>query len=224
MLTSLLAQGGIILPPCPAVNKKAAWSASFPIEQVARLTGAGGGPVVIGAANFPESQTLGELYRVALNTVGYQASVRTIGNRELYEPALERNEIQIFPEYAATLAEFLNTADNAFSYSINQSAKEALYVPTTEDEKYKAKAFIDMFVQRAAKAVAVMHLNMVVMCVTSLNERARTERCHLPGRTARASCAEGAACGPRPCKLRRGCVAPRLLDEARIAAWEGLPA
>jgi AAA family ATP:ADP antiporter len=49
----------------------------------------------------------------------------------------------------------LNTADNAFSYSINQSAKEALYVPTTEDEKYKAKAFIDMFVQRAAKAVAV---------------------------------------------------------------------
>ena len=29
---------------------------------------------------------------------------------------------------------FLNTADNAFSYSINQSAKEALYVPTTKDE------------------------------------------------------------------------------------------
>ena len=49
----------------------------------------------------------------------------------------------------------LNTADNAFSYSINQSAKEALYVPTTPDEKYKAKAFIDMFVQRFAKAVAV---------------------------------------------------------------------
>lgn len=49
----------------------------------------------------------------------------------------------------------LNTVDNAFSYSINQSAKESLYVPTTKDEKYKAKAFIDMFVQRFAKAVAV---------------------------------------------------------------------
>ena len=49
----------------------------------------------------------------------------------------------------------LNTIDNAFSYSINQSAKEALYVPTTKDEKYKAKAFIDMFVQRFAKAIAV---------------------------------------------------------------------
>ena len=49
----------------------------------------------------------------------------------------------------------LNTADNGFSYSINQSAKEALYVPTTRSEKYQAKAFIDMFVQRLAKAVAV---------------------------------------------------------------------
>jgi AAA family ATP:ADP antiporter len=49
----------------------------------------------------------------------------------------------------------LNPIDNAFSYSINQSAREALYTPTTTDEKYKAKAFIDMFVQRFAKAVAV---------------------------------------------------------------------
>lgn len=50
----------------------------------------------------------------------------------------------------------LNTLDNGFSYSINQSAKEALYVPTTAAEKYRAKAFIDMFVQRFAKAVAVL--------------------------------------------------------------------
>jgi AAA family ATP:ADP antiporter len=53
------------------------------------------------------------------------------------------------------IASALNTADNGFSYSINQSAKEALYVPTGKEEKYKAKAFIDMFVQRVAKAVAV---------------------------------------------------------------------
>ena len=50
---------------------------------------------------------------------------------------------------------FLNVADNSFNYSINQSARESLYVPTSRDEKYKAKAFIDMFVQRFAKAVAV---------------------------------------------------------------------
>ncbi len=53
------------------------------------------------------------------------------------------------------MGSLLNTADNGFSYSINQSAKETLYVPTTREEKYKAKAFIDMFVQRFAKAIAV---------------------------------------------------------------------
>ena len=54
------------------------------------------------------------------------------------------------------LGSLLNTADNGFSYSINQSAKEALYVPTSREEKYKAKAFIDMFVQRFAKVLAVV--------------------------------------------------------------------
>jgi len=49
----------------------------------------------------------------------------------------------------------LNTVDNAFNYSINQSAREALYVPRSRAEKYRAKAFIDMFVMRLAKAVAV---------------------------------------------------------------------
>jgi len=70
--------------------------------------------------------------------------------------------ISIFSASAAFLvfptlwiASLLNTADNGFSYSINQSAKEALYVPTTSQEKYQAKAFIDMFVQRFAKTLAV---------------------------------------------------------------------
>ncbi len=49
----------------------------------------------------------------------------------------------------------LSVADNAFSYSIHQSAKEALYVPTSRSEKYEAKAFIDMFVMRFAKVLAV---------------------------------------------------------------------
>jgi len=53
------------------------------------------------------------------------------------------------------LGSLLNTADNALSYSINQSAKEALYTPTTPDEKYAAKAFIDMFGQRFAKTIGV---------------------------------------------------------------------
>lgn len=67
-----------------------------------------GGKIVVGAANFSENETLGELYRIVLTAAGYEVTVQQIGNRELYEPALERGEIQVVPEYTASLATFLN--------------------------------------------------------------------------------------------------------------------
>lgn len=51
-------------------------------------------------------------------------------------------------------AGMLNVADNGFNYSINQTARETLFVPTSSDEKYKARAFTNMFVQRAGKGLA----------------------------------------------------------------------
>jgi osmoprotectant transport system substrate-binding protein len=74
-----------------------------------------GGKIVVGAANFSENQTLGEIYRAVLNGAGYQTTVQQIGNRELYEPALEKGEIQVVPEYAASLATFLNNKVNGAS-------------------------------------------------------------------------------------------------------------
>ncbi|MEU4478163.1 glycine betaine ABC transporter substrate-binding protein [Micromonospora sp. NPDC023966] len=71
-----------------------------------------GGQVTVGAGNFSESQTIAELYKIALTAAGYQVKVQTIGNRELYEPALEKGQVQVVPEYAATMAEFLNTKAN----------------------------------------------------------------------------------------------------------------
>jgi osmoprotectant transport system substrate-binding protein len=72
----------------------------------------GSGKVVVGAAGFAESQTLAELYKIALTAAGFDASVLQSTNREVYEPALERGEISVFPEYAATLTEFLNAKAN----------------------------------------------------------------------------------------------------------------
>ncbi len=52
-------------------------------------------------------------------------------------------------------AAVMSASDNSLNYSLNQSAKEALYVPTSRVQKYRAKAFIDMFVQRFAKGLSV---------------------------------------------------------------------
>jgi osmoprotectant transport system substrate-binding protein len=74
----------------------------------AGITKGAGGPVTIGAADFSESQTLGEIYKLALTQAGYTVKVQKIGNRELYEPALEKGDIDIVPEYAATMATFIS--------------------------------------------------------------------------------------------------------------------
>jgi osmoprotectant transport system substrate-binding protein len=74
-------------------------------------TGASG-KIVIGAANFSENQTLGELYAIALKAAGYTPELQQIGNRELYEPALEKGDVQVVPEYAASIADFLNQKEN----------------------------------------------------------------------------------------------------------------
>lgn len=77
-------------------------------------TGASGavGSVVVGAANFSENATLAEIYGEVLRSGGFTVEVRTIGNRETYLPTLTDGTITAIPEYAATLADFLNNQQN----------------------------------------------------------------------------------------------------------------
>lgn len=72
----------------------------------------GGAAVVVGAAGFSESATLAEIYAEVLRSAGYQASTRTIGSRETYLPALESGQLTAVPEYAASLATYLNSQAN----------------------------------------------------------------------------------------------------------------
>ncbi|OIJ92412.1 ABC transporter substrate-binding protein [Streptomyces sp. MUSC 14] len=64
--------------------------------------------LTIGSAGFTESDLLAQLYAQLLNRAGYRTSMITVANRELYEPALESGQIDVVPEYAATLADWLN--------------------------------------------------------------------------------------------------------------------
>jgi len=50
----------------------------------------------------------------------------------------------------------LTISDNSLSYSMNQTARETLFVPMSPDIKYKARAFINMFVQRSGKGIAIV--------------------------------------------------------------------
>jgi AAA family ATP:ADP antiporter len=63
------------------------------------------------------------------------------------------------------LAMLLAASDRGLNYSLQQVTKETLYVPLTDLERYKAKAFIDMFVDRGAKALSSVALLIVIALV-----------------------------------------------------------
>jgi len=82
----------------------------------------GSGSVVVGAADFSESQVLANVYADTLKAAGFDATVQTVGNRELYLPALERGEIQAFPEYLATVTDIINKAVNPNAEAVASSS------------------------------------------------------------------------------------------------------
>lgn len=51
------------------------------------------------------------------------------------------------------LAIAVKGTDKSLSYSVNQSARELLYIPVRPEAKYRAKVFIDMFLNRFSKSV-----------------------------------------------------------------------
>ena len=85
----------------------------------------GGGHVVIGAADFSESEVMANLYATLLQNAGYSTEIKTVTTREIYEPALEKGQIDIVPDYAATFTEYLNEKVNG---------KDAPVVATTDKD------------------------------------------------------------------------------------------
>ncbi len=68
-----------------------------------------GPAIVIGAQDFGESAILAEIYRGALEAEGFTVSVQAVGGfRDLEMAAFESDDINLAPEYAASMLEFLN--------------------------------------------------------------------------------------------------------------------
>jgi osmoprotectant transport system substrate-binding protein len=71
--------------------------------------------LTVGGGNFTEFLIMQQLYGQLLTKAGYTVNYKAVSNRELYEPALEKGEIDIVPDYAATMASFVNKKVNGTS-------------------------------------------------------------------------------------------------------------
>jgi osmoprotectant transport system substrate-binding protein len=67
-------------------------------------SGSASGPIVVGSANFTESEVLAEIYSQALKAKGIESSTKLgIGSREVYIKALQDKSIAVVPEYTGNL-------------------------------------------------------------------------------------------------------------------------
>jgi osmoprotectant transport system substrate-binding protein len=87
-------------------------------------TPAGAAPsdtIVVGSANFTESQILAEIYAQALEAKGVTVEKRlNIGSREAYIPGLQDGSIDLIPEYTGVLLQY-------FDQSAEQTESEEVY-------------------------------------------------------------------------------------------------
>ena len=58
---------------------------------------------------------------------------------------------------------FIKGSDKSLSFSLNQSVRELLYIPISPEQKYRAKIFIDMFINRFAKGIGALILFIFIL-------------------------------------------------------------
>lgn len=87
-----------------------------------------GDGLTVGSANFPESETVANIYAEVLRANGFTVDTKlNIGSREAYIPALRQCAISVIPEYNGNLLQYLDkNATAASSADINTALTAAL--------------------------------------------------------------------------------------------------
>ena len=77
---------------------------------------ASGDSIIVGSADFPESQLIAKIYAEALKSKGVEVTEKpSIGSREVTIPALKDGSIDLMPEYGGALLQYLDSATKAVS-------------------------------------------------------------------------------------------------------------
>ncbi|WP_442945667.1 ABC transporter substrate-binding protein [Nocardia sp. SSK8] len=84
--------------------------------------------LIIGSANFPESQTVANIYTEVLRINGFKVDTKfDVGNRETYLPALRQCAISLIPEYTGNLLQYLdNDATVTAATEVTAALRDAL--------------------------------------------------------------------------------------------------
>ncbi|MGW2662076.1 ABC transporter substrate-binding protein [Nocardia tengchongensis] len=84
--------------------------------------------VTVGSANFPESETVADVYAEVLRVNGFSVDTKlNIGSREAYVPALKQCAIDVIPDYTGNLLQYLDKSSTAVAANeVNAALVKAL--------------------------------------------------------------------------------------------------
>jgi osmoprotectant transport system substrate-binding protein len=102
------------------------------------------GSLKVGAFGFPESQLLANIYAKALTKAGYSASVLQLEQRPTVQPALQKGDVDVVPEYVSSMLNFYSPqsagSDDAANVSKLKAAAEAkgvvVYTPSPATDNF----------------------------------------------------------------------------------------
>jgi osmoprotectant transport system substrate-binding protein len=102
------------------------------------------GDIKVGAFNFPESVLLANIYAGALKKAGYNATITQLTTREVVEPALQKGDLEVVPEYVSSALNFYQsgaaTSDDAANLSKLKEVAGAkgvtIYTPSPATDNY----------------------------------------------------------------------------------------
>ncbi len=91
-------------------------SSGSPLDSSSTSASKSSGTIVVGSANFPESEIIAQIYTQALKANGVDASIKPdIGAREVYLKALQDGSIDLVPEYSGSLLQYYDAKSTAKS-------------------------------------------------------------------------------------------------------------
>ena len=73
-------------------------------------SGGSGATVVVGGPTFTEAAIMEQMYVLLLKDAGFNAQLKTAGNRAIYSKSLQSGEIDVVPDYTGSMLNFLYNA------------------------------------------------------------------------------------------------------------------
>jgi osmoprotectant transport system substrate-binding protein len=126
------------------------------------LSPTGGGAVVVGSANFPESELLAEIYILALQAKGVKVTPKlNINSREVYYPQIKSGAISIIPEYNGTLLSVAVDPKSTAKSTADVDAALAADLPSTLEVLNPSSAQDSDSITVTAATAAKYHLTSI---------------------------------------------------------------